>query len=258
MSRKSKARLAENKYVKELLEVLKENPSPSSQEFMEMVAHVGELENRLAEAVDELKTMREEMQKVQNRSLKAVLQKGCKTLETNISSMRLRLSELKEHIVEGCKHTLSAFKTHGAATLDGMGRFFHIKPMLEGMQKAVDHSIKTDNHAIDKIEAFSKEYHEAGRHLKNMGRTLTGKKPIQEAKAPGKISNAMSIPYKADRACMMAAKRSITKAMQNLERLQESAQRKPSVLTVIRENGEKLQPSTQKTAPVKETCKPER
>ena len=54
MSRKSKARLAENSYVKELLTVLKENPSPSSQDFMEMVAHVGELENRLAEAVDEL------------------------------------------------------------------------------------------------------------------------------------------------------------------------------------------------------------
>ena len=37
MSRKSKARLAENSYVKELLTVLKENPSPSSQDFMEMV-----------------------------------------------------------------------------------------------------------------------------------------------------------------------------------------------------------------------------
>ena len=46
-----------------------------------MVAHVGELENRLAEAIEELKTMRQELQQVQNRSLKAVLQKSCKSLE---------------------------------------------------------------------------------------------------------------------------------------------------------------------------------
>ena len=50
----------------------------------DMVAHVGELENRLAEAVEELRTMRQELLQVQNRSLKAVLQRSCKALEQNI------------------------------------------------------------------------------------------------------------------------------------------------------------------------------
>ena len=59
-----------------------------------MVAHVGELENRLAEAVEELRTMRQELLQVQNRSLKAVLQKSCKSLEDNISNMRQKLAEL--------------------------------------------------------------------------------------------------------------------------------------------------------------------
>ena len=73
MKRRNKQLLVENEYVKELLAVLKENPSPSGKDFAEMVAHVGELESRLAEAVEELKTMRQELQQVQNRSLKAVL-----------------------------------------------------------------------------------------------------------------------------------------------------------------------------------------
>ena len=84
--------LAENEYVKELLAVLKENPSPSGRDFAEMVAHVGELENRLAEAVEELRTMRQELLQVQNRSLKAVLQRSCKALEQNISNMSRKLS----------------------------------------------------------------------------------------------------------------------------------------------------------------------
>lgn len=93
MKRRNKQLLVENEYVKELLAVLKENPSPSGKDFAEMVAHVGELESRLAEAVEELKTMRQELQQVQNRSLKAVLQKSCKSLE-NIEkylSTRLRV-----------------------------------------------------------------------------------------------------------------------------------------------------------------------
>lgn len=98
MKRRNKQLLVENEYVKELLAVLKENPSPSGKDFAEMIAHVGELENRLAEAVEELKTMRQELQQVQNRSLKAVLQKSCKSLENNISNMRQKLAELKDHI----------------------------------------------------------------------------------------------------------------------------------------------------------------
>ena len=98
MKRRNKQLLAENEYVKELLAVLKENPSPSGRDFAEMVAHVGELENRLAEAVEELRTMRQELLQVQNRSLKAVLQRSCKALEQNISNMSRKLSELKKLI----------------------------------------------------------------------------------------------------------------------------------------------------------------
>lgn len=105
MKRRNKQLLAENEYVKELLAVLKENPSPSGRDFAEMVAHVGELENRLAEAVEELRTMRQELLQVQNRSLKAVLQRSCKALEQNISNMSRKLSELKKLIIGGCKES---------------------------------------------------------------------------------------------------------------------------------------------------------
>ena len=251
MKRRNKQLLAENEYVKELLAVLKENPSPSGKDFAEMVAHVGELESRLAEAVEELKTMRQELQQVQNRSLKAVLQKSCKSLEDNISNMRQKLAELKDHIIEGCQKALSAFKERGTSALDGLSRFFHIKPLLEGIKKAADASIRIDDNAVSKIQNFAAEYHQAGRHLKNMGRTLIGKEPVQEPKAPGRLSKVIAAPYKVNRACMTAAKRNIEKAIGSLDRLQESSERRPSVLKAMQENSEKVQPAAKKEAPVK-------
>ena len=249
MKRRNKQLLVENEYVKELLAVLKENPSPSGKDFAEMIAHVGELENRLAEAVEELKTMRQELQQVQNRSLKAVLQKSCKSLEDNISNMRQKLAELKDHIIEGCQKALSAFKERGTSALDGLSRFFHVKPMLEGIRKAIDNSIRIDDNAVSKIQTLSAEYHQAGRHLKNMGRALVGKEPVAEVKSPGRLFKVIAAPYKADRACMTAAQKSIEKAIDSVTRLQESAERRPSVLRAMQENGEKVQPPAKKAVP---------
>ena len=155
MKRRNKQLLVENEYMKELLAVLKENPSPSGKDFAAMVAHVGELESRLAEAVEELKTMRQELQQVQNRSLKAVLQRSCKALEQNISNMSRKLSELKKLIIGGCKEAFAALKKHGTAAMDGLPRFFHIKPLLEGIKKAVDSSIRIDDKDFHKSQNFA-------------------------------------------------------------------------------------------------------
>lgn len=241
--------IAENEYVKQFIAALQTHSIQGSKEFIEMIGHVGELEQRLAEAVDELKIMRQELQNVKNHSLKTILQRSYKALEANVSAMRQRLSELKSHIVEGCKNALTSFKEHGVTALNGMARFFHIKPMLEGMRQIADHSIRVDDKAVDKIQSFATEYHAAGKHLKNMGRTLIGKSPVEEAKSPGKIAKAFAAPYRADRACMVSAKKIIDKAVDSLSRLEQSSQHRQSVLKTMRENGSKVQPPAQKAVP---------
>lgn len=241
--------IAENEYVKEFLAVLQSNAVSGSKEFLEMIGHVGALEQRLAEAVDELKTMRQELEKVQNHSLKAVLQRSYKALENNVAVMRQRLSELKSHIIDGCKNALASIREHGITALNGIARFFHIKPVLESMRQLADSSIRIAEKAIDKIQSFATEYHAAGKHLKNMGRTLVGKPPVEGAKSPGKIAKLFAAPYRADRACMVSARKTIDKAVDSLSRLEQAAQHRQSVLKTMRENSAKVQPPVQKAVP---------
>ena len=87
--------IAENEQVKELLALLKDNNTPGYEEFAKLIEHVTGMEQRLSEATKELKAVRQEMQGLQNHSLKDALQKSCKAMETNISVMRHRLSKLK-------------------------------------------------------------------------------------------------------------------------------------------------------------------
>lgn len=70
--------IAENEQVKELLALLKDNNTPGYEEFAKLIEHVTGMEQRLLEATEELKAVRQEMQGLQNHSLKDALQKSCK------------------------------------------------------------------------------------------------------------------------------------------------------------------------------------
>ena len=122
--------IAENEYVKELLALLKENQSPAGKELLEAIGHVSEMEKQLASAVDELKAMRQDLEKMKNPPLKSALQKSIVVLQDRILALRDSLAELKAGIIEGCKNTLAAVKERGISALDHAARFFHIKPGL--------------------------------------------------------------------------------------------------------------------------------
>ena len=212
--------------------------------------HVEELEQQLAGTMEQLAAMRQDLQEMQKSPLKSALQKTVHTLEEKAEVLRGQIAALKENIIEGCKQALAGFKEQGTASLDNLARFFHLRQGLASMQKTTESAIQLDNQAIKKIEAVSAEYHEAGKHLKNVGRALMGKEAVQEAKPMGKLAKTIAVPYKADRACLLAMRGTIQKAISGLDRLEQAAQ-KPSILQAMREQSEKAKAEPPKEAPVK-------
>lgn len=241
--------IAENEQVKALLALLKETDSPAYADLAKLIESVTGMEDRLSTAVGELAAMREDLQRMQDRSLKASLQKTCKTLEGNIASMQQKLSELKGKIVEGCRHILADFKERGTSALNGIAHLLHLKPALEAIRQSAEYNRKENDQSMAKIDAFVSEYHEAGKHLKNMRLALMGKEPVQQAKTSGEIARYIKAPYRASRACMGAMKKNAEKAMAALEKLEQAAERRPSVLEAMREQAAKLDPAKNQPAP---------
>ena len=213
--------------------VLKENNYSSAKDLLDAVRHVEELEKQLAGTMEQIAAMRQDLQEMQKSPLKSALQKTVHALEEKADALRSQIAALKENIISGCKQALTDFKERGTAALDDLARFFHLKQGLLSMQKATESAIQLDSQAIKKIETVSAEYHEAGRHLKNAGRALMGKEAVQEAKPMGKLAKTIAAPYKADRACHLAMRNTIQKALSGLERLEQAAQ-KPSILKTMR------------------------
>lgn len=247
--------IMENEHVKELLAILREKNAPSAKDFLAVLNQVGAMEKQLDSAVKELAAMRQELKTAQeqNHPVKTALQKAIIVMQGQVLDLRERLTELKQNIIDGCKSTVAAFKEKGISALDNVARFFKVRPILEAMRDNLNQNIQHDDKVIAKIEAISTEYHQAGRHLKNMGRAMLGRDSIQEVQPPGKLAAVISAPFRAERSHLAAMKKSVENALGAMARLEERA--KPSIQKAIQTHNEKIA-QEKKEAPTVERPRP--
>jgi len=221
MNETASAPLSENSHVKELLSILNENGRDASG-LTALLKYVDSMENQLHTAVGELSTMRQElstMRDERDHPVRTALQNAANSLETTINETQTRLEALKEKIIDGCKNAVSAFKQKGISALNGIAKFFRIKPAFESLRSNLQNDIKRDQSMIAKIEKISTRYHTAGTHLRNVGRALRGKEPVTAVKPNGKLAKLAAAPFRTEMKCLTSALRDAEKAIAALERL---------------------------------------
>lgn len=221
---KSSPPLNQNPYVKELLEVLQKHNPPGATELKNMIACTVKMEQQLAAAVKEMTAMRQELAAIRedNHPMRTTLQNAISAMQAQIQALREQIEAMKAAVIEGCKNALSSFKERGAAALNNIAKFLKIKPTLENIAKICDQGAKENTQSINKIERISREYHKAGRHIKNIGRAVIGKELIKSAKPVGVVAKAVEAPIKAARACNLAMRDAARSAVKSLARLDKS------------------------------------
>ena len=250
--------LLENEHVKELLAILEANNAPDRKDFLAVLNQVGAMEKQLDAAVNELAAMRRELNEARELAhpVKTALQNAVKTLEKNVAVLRGRLDAVKRNVIEGCKNAVDAFREKGISALHNVTRFFKIRPLLEAMRNDLNENIRFDEAAISKIEAVSAEYHEAGRHVKNMARALAGMEFVRDTKSAGRLTRALEAPFKAERSCFVSMKRNVESALSGLASLEKSSERKPSIRKTMNAlnkqitQGKKEAPTAERPRPV--------
>ena len=207
--------------------MLKKHNPPGAEDLKGMLANTAKIEKQLSAAISEMAAMRRELAAIREEShpMRSVLQSAIAKMQEQIQALRQQLDALKANIIDGCKNTLKAFKEHGAKALNNIAKFFKVKPALEAIAKSCDMAAKEDTKTINKIERISKEYHKAGRHVKNIGRAIMGKELITKSKPVGIIAKAVEAPFKASRACNLAMRNAAREALKSFARLEKTAER---------------------------------
>lgn len=196
--------------VRELLALTREHNTPGQEEFLAVLREVGRMEQQLSSAVEELAAMRKELAQVRDGPVKRALTKAVHGLERGVSA------------------------------LSYTARFLHIRPALEAVGRAADKAAADCDRTTADLRKWSATYHEVGRHMKNAGRVLAGLEPSAEASGPGKLARAMEALSGKEKALHEAIKRGTERAAGSLARLEQAAQRQPSIRDTMRELNKKI------------------
>lgn len=239
--------------VREFLALMQEHNPAGGEAFFSLLRQVSDMEAEFAEAVRALQSMREQLEAAQEGPAKRTLRKVVAGLERSVATLRERLAALKQSLVDGCKRAVEAFKEMGVSALSHASEFFRVGPALEAIGREADKAVALAEKGYHAIEGAAGNYHEAGRRIRNAGRAILDRDPLAEAKSPGRAAQAAeSLCGQIGRA-FEGIKRHSLRARASVKRLEEKAQRRPSVReTMARYQAEIDRTSYDKPAPAVE------
>lgn len=224
--------------VQELLALMGKYNVPGRQEIAGMVSQITALENQLNLATREIEAMRKELAEVRQGPVKRALLAAVHGLEKGVSVLRERLDDLKTAFVGGCKRALAAAQERGVSVLAHTARFFHLGPSAERLNQQIDRCMALTDKGLEATQALSRDYHEAGRRLRNAGRVLLGREPDAEVKGPGRLAGAAALPLQKEKKLLAAMQQCVERFSERLALLEQTA--RPSIRASMEAASKKL------------------
>lgn len=225
-SAEAAAPLIDNGDVKKLLSLLSKVEGDRAKEFSQLIAYVDAMGRQFDRVSAELVQVRGQLAELQQSPVKKALSAAVTGLEKGVHAALAGLNKAVSFL--GVKKTLN---------------------LLRGDL----HNTVTDAKAtIAKVEAVGEELRSVGGHLKQAGRATVGKERQEvDASKEGRFQAGLLAPLRSFRDIVEHMEQSAGKAVGQLEKLEQAAARKPSVLDNLKkaEKPEKAAPAPKRAEP---------
>ena len=172
----TEVKLSDCPEIKELLQVLdQQSLYKEKNDVISLVQCIEHMEKTLSAMNDELKVMHCEVGKLYDNTMKAKCNKLMEKSVEKLRQTKYLIDTFKNNLIVSAKQALINYKEKGKETLvlalNSMKIPFALDVLKKGIYKVSDHmqinAVKTDS--------IREELHEAGFHLKNVGRAIFGK-----------------------------------------------------------------------------------
>jgi len=232
MESAEKIPLSEQPELKELFTVLEGNGmGREKQEIESLVHYIESMETGFGQVLEELKEVRGQLEQIQDKGVKATVQRVVDKAEAKVSEVKSQLVTVKNNLVKSAVNAVDAFKKKGVAALqkavNAMGIYSALSHVKHGLQNAV----KSVNEDISKIGTISSELHSIGEHSKNIGRTLFGRQS-QEATPhnpdKGVLAKIQKL-FAATGSLLSNMEKMTDNTMKKVVKLEQREEKKPSV-----------------------------
>lgn len=250
------APLKDNDDVKKLLALLSKVEGDRAKEFSQLIKYVDTMEKRFDLVSAELLQVRGQLADMQQGPVKKALSAAVTGIESGVRDARKELGAIKERIAAATARAVESVKHTGLSALNKTLSFIGIKDMLNDLRGGLNYFIDDTKDAIAKVEAIGEELRSAGGHLKQAGRATIGRERQEvDASKEGRFQAGLLAPLRAVRDTMAGIEKTAGAAVGQLEKLEQAAEKKPSV----RENLQALKKAEKpdKAGPAKVKAEPE-
>lgn len=251
-SAEAAAPLIDNGDVKKLLSLLSKVEGDRAKEFSQLIAYVDAMGRQFDRVSAELVQVRGQLAELQQSPVKKALSAAVTGLEKGVHAARERLAAVKEQIAEGAARAVEEVKHAGLAGLNKAVSFLGVKKTLNLLRGDLHNTVTDAKATIAKVEAVGEELRSVGGHLKQAGRATVGKERQEvDASKEGRFQAGLLAPLRSFRDIVEHMEQSAGKAVGQLEKLEQAAARKPSVLDNLKkaEKPEKAAPAPKRAEP---------
>lgn len=228
--------IGEQEHLKEFFKLLNENgQKQEAAEFSALVTQLSNMEQQYSAVLSELQAVRGQLDRIQDKGIKATLLKGISAVQEKVTQAKEQLTHIKADFSQSVKKALSTVKQQGVSALHKAVDFMGIKTALADMRENLQSSISQTQKSIDRINAIGSELHALNEHSRNLGRALTGReaKELTARNEDKGVLAAVAKPLKKSKALLESMEKGVTRAIQSVDRLEQSAakgrEQKPSI-----------------------------
>jgi hypothetical protein len=230
--------LEDNPVVAELLRLLAQEKAEQLTDFKELVQCVSMMETQLNHTTAELQTVKQELHSLQNslsKENKAFFSDLTASVETVLSQGREQLHGVKNSIVHAAETTVKSIKSTGTIGLNNALGILGVRKALRALQTHLNRTQNVLEAGIERVEAVSQELRDAGGHLQNAGRVMTGKERQDPPGQVGRMTAAVLTPLRRIHDAIGKMESLSGHALNRLDSLEQAAkEERPSVKDTLK------------------------
>ena len=221
--------MEENDVLKQFMELLnQQNMREQSQDFMELFKYAAGMQLQLAVMADELQGVRQQLSQLQENQPKQVkenLMAKVERIQEKITDLSVRLSAIKDHLVETAVEAVNAFKEKGRTEMCRVVQkgISGVKSALADYREHLTGVMLDCQKTANQIDSIGDELKQIGNSVSNVGRLLAGKgtREVSGEKPGVSLTRVINKPVKNAVENLRKDIESVDKAFEKLDRLSE-------------------------------------
>lgn len=176
MDQTRRINLKEQPEIKQLFEVLVENHLTKEQEQVEsLVGYLESMENQFGQVLSELKQVREQVERIRDRGIRASVTRLVETAEGKVQEMGHQIVKMKNMVINAAQYAVCKFREKGVGVLQKVIAVMKIPEVLSSMREGARRCAAGMKYQAIKVEEIGKEVQAVRVHRKNIGRLLLGR-----------------------------------------------------------------------------------